>query len=146
MHPENGFVSLSTFRRLKHFLDQTASCLNEMRIVMLMPFIAALARTNTKRSTIDQAQTYCLTQTYCPSCGDVREQQKVGTKKQRMEETIASLAAWPTSKVPVVMKRYTKTFFCYPMRKARSVAWASTAGFHLREISESCRHVQVFVV
>lgn len=44
----------------------------------------------------------------------------------------ASLAAQPTSKVPVVMKRYTNTFFCCPMRKARSVAWASTAGFHLR--------------
>ena len=27
---------------------------------------------------------------------------------------------------------WTSTFFCWPMRKARSVAWFSTAGFHHR--------------
>src|SRR6266542_1878555 len=37
-----------------------------------------------------------------------------------------------SSRVPSATNLWTNTFLCWPMRKARSVAWSSTAGFHQR--------------
>src|SRR5438876_6897460 len=42
------------------------------------------------------------------------------------------IASMRSSSVPMATNLCTKTFLRWPMRKARSVAWSSTAGFHQR--------------
>ena len=43
-----------------------------------------------------------------------------------------------SSMVPRQTNLWTSTFRCWPMRKARSVAWFSTAGFHQRSKWMTC--------